>query len=69
MHHMSGVTAQIDVRFYAGRNSLLAPWRRGHAPPYSFSVSGSIKDMVEALAVPPTEIGIDIIRTRAKQLD
>jgi uncharacterized protein with PIN domain len=52
---------QIYVRFYAGLNSFLPPWRRGHATPYTFEVSGSVKDMVEALGVPHTEIDLILV--------
>jgi uncharacterized protein with PIN domain len=58
---------QIHVRFYAGLNDFLAPWRRGRATPYSFTVSGSVKDMVEALGVPHTEI--DLILVNGQSVD
>ena len=58
---------QIYVRFYAGLNSFLSPSRRGHATPYPFEVSGSVKDMVEALGVPHTEI--DLILVNGESVD
>jgi len=45
---------QVDVRFYAELNEFLAPWRRGGATPYTFEVSGSVKDLIETLGVPST---------------
>lgn len=58
---------QIYVRFYAGLNDFLVPWRKGHATSYSFTVSGSVKDMVEALGVPHTEI--DLILVNGEPVD
>jgi uncharacterized protein with PIN domain len=52
---------QVYVRFYAGLNTFLAPSRRGHLTSYPFAVSGSVKDMVEALGVPHTEIDLILV--------
>ena len=52
---------EIDVRFYAELNDFLAPWRRGGATSYTFEVSGSIKDMIEALGVPHTEVDLILV--------
>jgi uncharacterized protein len=47
---------QASVRFYSGLNDFLPPESRGQAVSYSFEVSGSVKDMIEALGVPHTEV-------------
>jgi len=52
---------QVDVRFYAELNDFLAPWRRGGATSYTFEVSGSIKDMIETLGVPHTEVDLMLV--------
>ena len=52
---------QVDVRFYAELNDFLASWRRGRATPYIFEVSGSIKDMIETLGVPHTEVNLILV--------
>jgi uncharacterized protein with PIN domain len=55
---------QVDVRFYAELNDFLAPWRRGGATPYAFEVSGSIKDMIETLGVPHTEVDLILVNSQ-----
>jgi hypothetical protein len=52
---------QVDVRFYAELNGFLAPWRRGGATSYAFEVSGSVKDMIETLGVPHTEVDLILV--------
>jgi uncharacterized protein with PIN domain len=52
---------EVDVRFYAELNDFLAPWRRGGATPYAFEVSGSVKDMIETLGVPHTEVDLILV--------
>jgi len=47
-----------DVRFYAELNDFLEPCRRGRTTRYGFDVSGSVKDLIEALGVPHTEVDI-----------
>ena len=55
------MSKQVDVRFYAELNDFLAPWRRGGATSYAFEVSGSIKDMIETLGVPHTEVDLILV--------
>jgi uncharacterized protein len=45
-----------DVRFYAELNDFVAPWRRGRTTSYGFGLSGSVKDLIEALGAPHTEV-------------
>ncbi len=58
---------QAYVRFYAGLNDFLPPDRKGQATACSFEVSGSVKDMVEALGVPHTEV--DVILVNGESMD
>jgi hypothetical protein len=58
---------QANVRFYAELNDFVAPWRRGRMTAYSFEVSGSVKDMIEALGVPHTEV--DLILVNGELMD
>ncbi len=52
---------QAEVRFYAELNDFVAAERRGRASPYSFEVSGAVKDMIEALGVPHTEVDLILV--------
>ncbi|MBZ5541837.1 MAG: Mut7-C ubiquitin/RNAse domain-containing protein [Acidobacteriia bacterium] len=58
---------QAYVRFYAELNDFLPPVRRRRATAYSFVVSGSVKDMIEALGVPHTEV--DVILVNGESVD
>lgn len=44
------------LRFYGGLNAFLASERQGQTSDYSFYVSGSVKDLIESLGVPHTEV-------------
>ncbi len=55
------------LRFYAGLNDFLPPERRGQTTAFSFQVSGSVKDMIEALGVPHTEV--DVILVNGESMD
>jgi uncharacterized protein with PIN domain len=52
---------QAYVRCYAGLNDFLPPERRGKAMACSFEVSGSVKDMIESLGVPHTEVDVIVV--------
>jgi uncharacterized protein with PIN domain len=58
---------RADIRFYAELNDFLPPWRRGRATSYAFEVSGSVKDMIEALGVPHTEV--DLVVANGNSVD
>jgi len=47
---------QAHFRFYATLNDFLPPEKQGQACAWSFDVSGSVKDMMESLGVPHTEV-------------
>ncbi|HXY13246.1 MAG TPA: Mut7-C RNAse domain-containing protein [Terriglobales bacterium] len=58
---------RAEVRFYSELNEFLAPQRRGRTTPYAFAVSGSVKDLIEALGVPHTEV--DLILVNGESVD
>ena len=47
-----------EIRFYAELNDFLAPDRRQRVVRYPFEVSPSVKDAIEALGVPHTEVSV-----------
>lgn len=53
--------ATATFRFYAELNEFLPPERRGVAFAYAFDRRAAIKDVVEALGVPHTEIDLILI--------
>ena len=58
---------RAEVRFYSELNDFLAPWRRGRATVYTFDVSGSVKDVIESLGVPHTEV--DLVLVNGESVD
>jgi uncharacterized protein with PIN domain len=58
---------RAGVRFYAELNDFLPPEERKRSMTYSFDVSGSVKDMIESLGVPHTEV--DMILANGKPVD
>ena len=58
---------RADVRFYAELNDFLPPGRRRRTTWYAFEVSGSVKDMIEALGVPHTEV--DLVVANGNSVD
>ena len=58
---------RVDVRFYAELNDFLPLWKRKRTTTCYFEVSGSIKDMTEALGVPHTEV--DLILANGESVD
>jgi uncharacterized protein with PIN domain len=58
---------QAEIRFYGGLNDFLPPERRNRTSTYAFDVSGSVKDMIEALGVPHTEV--DVIVANGQSVD
>jgi uncharacterized protein with PIN domain/sulfur carrier protein ThiS len=55
------------IRFYADLNNFLTPSRQGQASDYDFLVSGSVKDLIESLGVPHTEV--DLILVNGEPVD
>ena len=58
---------RAEVRFYSELNDFVAPWRRSRATTYAFDVSGSVKDLIEALGVPHTEV--DLVLVNGESVD
>ncbi len=58
---------QAKFRFYAELNDFLAPERRMTDVPYPFTVSPAVRDIIEALGVPHTEV--DLILVNGKSVD
>lgn len=58
---------QAHIRFYAELNDFLLPPRRMQTIPYSFDVSGSVKDVIESFGVPHTEV--DLILANGQPVD
>lgn len=58
---------QAEIRFYAELNDFLAPERRSRTTSCSFDVSGSVKDLIEALGVPHTEV--DLVLANGESVD
>ena len=52
---------QACIRFYAQLNDFLPPERRMQTITYSFDVSGSVKDTIEAMGVPHTEVDFILV--------
>lgn len=52
---------QVCIRFYAQLNDFLPPERRMRTITYSFDISGSVKDTIEAMGVPHTEVDFIVV--------
>ena len=59
---------QAYFRFYAELNELLAPTERGSCFVHAFDTAASVKDAIEALGVPHTEIGLILIDDESADL-
>lgn len=55
------------IRFYAELNDVLPPSRKQKATSYAFDVSGSVKDVIESMGVPHTEV--DLILANGEPVD
>ena len=55
------MTHQANFRFYAELNDFLPSHKRQRAFPHSFEASPSVKDMIEALGVPHTEVDLILV--------
>jgi uncharacterized protein with PIN domain len=58
---------QAALRFYAELNDFLSEERRSRTITYTFVVSGAVKDAIEALGVPHTEV--DLILANGQSVD
>lgn len=58
---LSFMTGQITIRFYEKLNDFLPPQRRKVAFTHAFNQAGSVKDLIEGLGVPHTEIDLILV--------
>jgi uncharacterized protein len=56
-----GKRAEARVRFYAELNDFLSPERRFRDSEWGFDVPGSVKDLIESLGVPHTEVDLILV--------
>ena len=59
------MSGSVQIRFYEELNDFLPPEWRKIAFQHHFKQPGSIKDMIEALGVPHTEIDLILINGRS----
>jgi len=52
---------QAAFRFYAELNDFLPPERRTRAFPHAFALPASVKDMIESMGVPHTEVDLILV--------
>lgn len=52
---------RAHIRFYAELNDLLPPPRRGEGFVHTFEIAASVKDVIEALGVPHTEVDLILV--------
>ena len=56
-----GQSHEIEIRFYAELNDFLPRDRRQHAFRYGFHGTPSVKDTIEAIGVPHTEVDVILV--------
>jgi hypothetical protein len=64
---MVSVDCTATLRFYAELNDFLPPGSRQKLLPYHFTVSPAVKDVIEAMGVPHTEV--DLILVNGESVD
>ena len=62
-------TQQIEIRFYAELNDFLPPERRQRAFIHAFHGTPSVKDTIEAIGVPHTEVDVILANDRSVGFD
>lgn len=55
----------VFIRFYAELGDLLAPERRGREFEHPFPAGGAVKDLIEGLGVPHTEVDLILVDGRS----
>ena len=55
----------VFIRFYAELGDLLAPERRGREFEHPFASGGAVKDLIEGLGVPHTEVDLVLVDGRS----
>ena len=64
-----GSPAHVDVRFFGDLDDLVAPWRRNHYSSVSVHAGTTVKDLVESLGVPHTEVDVIVVNGRSVGFD
>lgn len=59
------VRRELEIRFYAELNDFLLPDRRQRSFVYAFTGTPSVKDTIEALGVPHTEVDVILVDDRS----
>ncbi|WP_455374894.1 Mut7-C RNAse domain-containing protein [Kaarinaea lacus] len=59
------MTIEVSIRFYEELNDFLPPERRKKSFTYEVSQPGSIKDLIESLGVPHTEIDLILVNSQS----
>ncbi|MFH0915144.1 MAG: Mut7-C RNAse domain-containing protein [bacterium] len=57
--------SNVHIRFYAELGDLLPPRRRGREFEHRFPAGGAVKDLVEGLGVPHTEVDLILVDGRS----
>jgi uncharacterized protein with PIN domain len=65
----SRVSHEIEIRFYAELNDFLPPGHRQRAFSYAFHGTPSVKDTIEAIGVPHTEVDVILVDDRSVGFD
>ena len=60
---------EVQLRFYAELNDFLPAHRRQREFPHTFSGTPSVKDTIEALGVPHTEVDVILVDGRSVSFD
>ena len=63
------VSREVQVRFYAELNDFLPLKRRQRAFPYAFHGTPSVKDTIEAIGVPHTEVDVVLVDDKSVGFD
>ncbi len=63
------VSHEIEIRFYAELNDFLSQERRQRAFRYAFEGTPSVKDTIEAIGVPHTEVDVILVGDRSVGFD
>jgi len=64
-----GSLAHVDVRFFGDLDDLVAPGRRNRSSTVSVHAGTTVKDLVESLGVPHTEVDVMVVNGRSVGFD
>ena len=60
---------EVGVRFYGQLNDFLSPSTEMRTLTWKFEVAGSVKDMIESIGVPHTEVDLIVVNGEAVDFD